>query len=148
MELYASSSLLIGNLILAHALGGLPPFKHTAWYFLWAVLGVRASGHRDLTAHEVARRNYEYAHAALNYWSGRQYRQLFAVLPISWSWEEVAYMQVSYKPRILQIARWAERIPFLASLIRTYWTRVLVFRKDISPAVAHSSLTSLEAAAD
>jgi SAM-dependent methyltransferase len=125
-------------------LGGLRPFKSTAWYFLWAALGVRAHEHRRFTAREVAERNRDYAHAALNYWSCRQYRQFLCTLPISWSWEEVAYMQVSYKPRIQQIARFAQRIPLLASLIRTYWSRVLVFRKALADVKWPSSLVSPE----
>jgi hypothetical protein len=38
-------------------------------------------------------------------------------------------MQASYKPRILQLARVAQRVPLLTSLIRTFHVRVLVFRK-------------------
>ena len=38
-------------------------------------------------------------------------------------------MQASYKPRILQLARVAQRVPLLTSLIRTCWVRVLMFRK-------------------
>ncbi len=110
-------------------LGGLRPFKRTSWYLLWAALGICNQYQHGLTAWEVARRNYEYAHTALNYWSSREYRHLFSTLPISWSWEELAYMQVSYKPRILQLARVAQRVPLLTSLIRTCWHRVLMFRK-------------------
>lgn len=105
-------------------LGGLRPFKRTPWYLLWAALKFR-----NRTARERARHYYEYANTKLNYWSSREYRRLFSTLPISWSWEEVAYMQASYKPRILQLARVAQRVPLLTSLIRTFSTRVLVFRK-------------------
>jgi hypothetical protein len=82
-----------------------------------------------MTAREVARRNYKYAHTQLNYWSCREYRRLFTTLPISWNWEEVAYMQASYKPHILLLACVAQRVPLLTSLIRTFATRVLMFRK-------------------
>jgi SAM-dependent methyltransferase len=116
-------------------LGGLQPFKRTPWYLLWAALGIRNQFQHGLTAREVARRNYEYANAQLNYWSCREYRRLFSTLPISWSWEELAYMQVSYKPRILQLARVAQRVPLLTSLIRTCVERVLMFRKTSSRAI-------------
>ncbi len=112
-------------------LGGLRPFKRTPWYLLWAALGIRNQYQHGLTAREVARRNYEYAHTGLNYWSSREYRHLFSTLPISWSWEELAYMQASYKPRILQLACVAQRVPLLTSLIRTCWARVLIFRKAL-----------------
>ena len=96
-----------------------------------------------MTAREVARRNYEYAHNGLNYLSCRQYRRLFSTLPISWSWEELAYMRASYKPRILQLARVAQRVPLLTSLIRTFWTRVLMFRKTLIVVEQYSSPTPL-----
>lgn len=110
-------------------LGGLRLFKRTLWYLLWAALGIRNQYQHGATTREVARRNYKYAHTELNYWSCREYQRLFSALPISWSWEEVAYMQASYKPRILQLARVAQQVPLLTSLIRTCWVRVLVFRK-------------------
>jgi len=110
-------------------LGGLQPFKRTSWYLLWATLGIRNEFQHGMSAREVTRRNYKYAHTQLNYWSCRQYRRLFATLPISWSWEELAYMQASYKPHILQLARVAQRVPLLISLIRTFATRVMMFHK-------------------
>jgi SAM-dependent methyltransferase len=110
-------------------LGGLRPFKRTSWYLPWAALQVRKRRHTGRTVRELARFDYKYAHTKLNYWSCRMYRRLFSTLPISWSWEELAYMQASYKPRILQLARLAERVPLLTSLIRTFHVRVLMFRK-------------------
>lgn len=110
-------------------LGGLPLFKRTSWYLLWGALGIRNQFQHGLSAYVVARRNYEYARTKLNYWSCREYRHLCSTLSISWSWEEVAYMQTSYKPRILQLARVAERVPLLTSLIRAFYQRVLMFRK-------------------
>ena len=124
-------------------LGGLRPFKRTSWYLIWAALGIRNQYQHGLTAREVARRNCKYAHTALNYLSCRQYRRLFSTLPISWSWEELAYMQASYKPRILQLARVAQRVPLLTSLIRTCWTRVLMFRKTLIVVEQYSSPTPM-----
>jgi SAM-dependent methyltransferase len=120
-------------------LGGLRPFKRLSWYLLWAALGIRNQYQHGLTACEVAQRNYEYAHTGLNYWSCRQYQRLFSTLPIGWSWEEVAYMQASYKPRILQLARVVQRVSLLTSLIRTCWTRVLMFRKTLIVAERYGS---------
>jgi SAM-dependent methyltransferase len=122
-------------------LGGLRPFKRTSWYLLWAALGIRNQYQHGLTARETARRNYEYAHTALNFWSSREYRRLFSTLPISWSWEELVYMQQSYKPRILQLARVAQRVPLSLSLIRTFWHRVLMFRRASMMVESYSSPT-------
>jgi SAM-dependent methyltransferase len=106
-------------------LGGLRLFKRYPYYLLWAILGIRNEFQHGLSAGEVARRNYRYAHAELNYWSCRQYRRLLRTLPITWSWEEIAYMEASYKPRIRQLAHVARQVPLVTSLIRTVWTRVL-----------------------
>lgn len=126
-------------------LGGLRPFKRTAWYFLWAAVGVRAREHRGLAVRDLAHRNHHYAHAALNYWSCRQYQQFLGTLPVSWSWEEPAYMQMSYKPYVQRLARLAQQIPLFASLIRACWSRVLVFRKDVTTVEWHGSRTSPKA---
>jgi SAM-dependent methyltransferase len=111
-------------------LGGLRPFKRTSWYLLWGALGIRNQFQHGLSALGVARRNYEYAHTSLNYWSCREYGDLCRTLPISWSWEDVAYMSASDKPHILRLARLAQSMPLVASLIRTFSQRVLMIRKE------------------
>jgi SAM-dependent methyltransferase len=111
-------------------LGGLRLFKRYPYYWAWASLGVRNQFQQGLKAREVARRNYEYAHTGLNYWNCQQYRRLFRTLPITWSWEELRYMEASYKPRIQQLARIARRVPLVTSLIRTVWVRVLFLVKQ------------------
>jgi len=112
-------------------LGGLQPFKRYPYYLLWAILGIRNEFQQGLSAGEVAHRNYQYAHAALNYWSSRQYRRLFRTLSVTWSWEEVAYMEASYKPRIRQLAKIARHVPLVTSFIRTVWHRVLFLVKSL-----------------
>ena len=109
--------------------GGLDPCKRYSYYLLWAWLGIRNEFQRSLTPAEVARRNTEYASTSLHYLSCRQYRRLFRGLSFQWSWEEVAYMQLSYKLQIQQLARVSRRVPLLGRTIRTFWTRVLFLRK-------------------
>lgn len=110
-------------------LGGLQILKHYPYYFLWALLGVRNEFQAGRAATRVAQRNLEYARKELNYWSSRQYRALFRELPISWSWEEVMYMEKSYKPHIRTLAKLARKVPLITSLIRTFHVRVLFLRK-------------------
>jgi SAM-dependent methyltransferase len=109
--------------------GGLQIFKHYPYYLLWAMLGVRNEFQRGRSAEWVARRNFEYAQKELNYWSSRQYRRLFRTLPITWSWEEVTYMEKSDKPHIRRLAYLSSILPPLRSLIRTFSARVLYLRK-------------------
>ena len=111
-------------------LGGLNPFKRRGWYAIWAYAGIRNEYQQGLPAAEVTRLNFEFAHKGLCYWSSRQYRQLFNEIQwANWSWEDLIYMQQSYKPRILQLARVSERLPIILTLIRTFWHRVLLTRK-------------------
>jgi SAM-dependent methyltransferase len=110
-------------------LGGFKPFKHYAWYYLWALLGVRNSYQRRRPAATVARENLTYARECLNYLSCRQYRRLFGSLPFLYSWEELAYMQASYKPQMQRAATVAKHMPILTSFIRTFVERVLFLRR-------------------
>jgi SAM-dependent methyltransferase len=111
-------------------LGGLRPFKRYPYYLLWGILGIRNEFQHGLSPREVARRNYHYAHTDLNYWSSKQYRHLFCTLPIEWSWEELTYMEASYKPHIRRLAQVARQIPLVTSLIRTFWHRMLFLVKS------------------
>ena len=112
--------------------GGIGPCKRYGYYLVWAWMGIRNKYQRGLAPAEVARRNTEYSKTSLYYLSCRQYRHLLRSLPFQWSWEEVAYMQLSYKPRIQQLAGVAQRVPLLAQGIRTFWTRVLFLHKPIA----------------
>jgi SAM-dependent methyltransferase len=109
--------------------GGLEIFKRYPYYLLWAILGVRNEFQHGRSARDVARRNYDYAQKDLNYWSSRQYRRLFQTLPITWSWEEVAYMEASYKPGIRRLAKLAHWVPLVTIMIRTFWARMLFLVK-------------------
>ena len=110
-------------------LGGFEPFKSYAWYYLWARLGVRNQYQRGKSAEEVAVQNLAYARESLHYLSCRQYRRLLERLQFQVSWEELAYMQTSYKPHIQQWASAASAVPLLTILIRTFVERVMLLRK-------------------
>lgn len=112
--------------------GRLQLLKRYTYYMLWAILGIRNEFQQGLSAREVAARNYHYSHTGLKYWSSRQYRQLFNTLPITWSWEEVAYMEPSYKPRIKRLAHLARRVPLIPAGIRILWVRILFLVKSAS----------------
>lgn len=110
-------------------LGGFKPFKQFAWYYLWALLGVRNRYQRGKVAQDVAQWNLTYATENLNYLSCREYALLLRQWPWTVSWEELAYLQTSYRPRIQQLATVAAAVPFLVSLIRTFVERVLFLQK-------------------
>ena len=112
--------------------GGFQLFKRYPYYLLWAILGIRNEYQQGLSARETARRNHDYSRTALNYWSSWKFRQLFSTLPITWSWEEVSYMEASYKPRIQQLARAARRVALVTTIIRTFHTRVLFLVKTVN----------------
>jgi SAM-dependent methyltransferase len=110
-------------------LGGLRPFKCYAYFYIWALLGVRNPYQQHLSAAETAKENVKYSRDCLNYLSCRQYHYLLSKIPFRYSWEEVAYMQVSHKPHIQKIARVAERLPVVSSIIRTFIERVLFIQR-------------------
>ncbi|UVT15968.1 MAG: class I SAM-dependent methyltransferase [Nitrospira sp.] len=110
-------------------LGGLIPFKRYAWYYFWALLGIRSPYQRGKSASYVAQWNLKYATECLNYLSCRQYAKLLQQFSWTMSWEELAYMQTSYKPRIRQIGQLAAVVPFMVSLIRTFRERVMFLQK-------------------
>lgn len=108
-------------------LGGL--IKSYAYYYVWAMLGVRNPYQRGLSAKEVAKRNITYARESLKYVSCREYQRMMAAITFRQSWEELTYMQTSYKPRVQQMATAAETFPLLLSLLRTFIQRVLFLQK-------------------
>jgi len=108
-------------------LGGLNPFKERWWFYLWARLGVRNHWQKakGTSAEVVAAENAHYARTCLNYLSCRQYRRLLSRIGFSHTWEESLYMAQSSRPQIRALAK----VPFAASLIRTFVQRALLLRK-------------------
>ena len=109
-------------------LGGFKPFKRYAWFYWWALVGVRSPWQHGWKPAKVAAWNLQYSRESLCYLSCRQYRRLLT--PV-WSlrWEELAYMQTSYKPQIQRLARLAKALPIITSLIRTFHERTLWLQK-------------------
>ena len=110
-------------------LGGFEPFKQYEWYYLWALLGIRSRYQKGKSVREVAQWNLRYSRESLKYLSCRQYGKLFSTIPFHHSWEELRYMQTSYKPHIQRLGNVAARFPILVSLIRTFRERALFLQK-------------------
>lgn len=110
-------------------LGGFEPFKRYSWYYLWALLGIRNRYQHGKPARKVAQLNLCYAKESLKYLSCRQYQKLLSAIPFRHSWEELSYMQTSYKSSIQRLGKIAARLPILVSFIRTFVERVLFLQK-------------------
>ncbi|GKS58330.1 hypothetical protein YTPLAS18_18570 [Nitrospira sp.] len=110
-------------------LGGFEPFKRRGWYYLWALLGIRNRYQHGRPSRDIVEWNMRYAKEGLKYLSCRQYRKLFSIIPFRHSWEELTYMQRSYKPRIQRLGALAARLPLLTRVIRTFVERVLFLQK-------------------
>lgn len=108
-------------------LGGLIKSYH--YYYFWAKMGIRTKYQEGLSARAVATKNINYARTCLNYLSCRQYGKMMAEIPFSYGWEELAYMQASYKPNVRRLAALSEKCPLILSLIRSFNTRVLFLQK-------------------
>jgi SAM-dependent methyltransferase len=107
--------------------GGL--IKSMSYYYLWALLGIRTEWQRGLPAKEAARRNTVYARESLNYLSCGEYERLMSQIPFDYSWEDLAYMQASYKPRVQKLAAISAKFPAVLRLIRLCVQRVLFLQK-------------------
>jgi len=110
-------------------LGGLTPFKRYTWYYLWALLGVRSPYQHAKSVRSIAAGNLTYARNHLKYLSCWAYQRLMTRVGFQWSWEDLAYLQTSYKPNIQQVGKVAATFPIVLSLIRTLRQRVLFLQK-------------------
>jgi len=107
--------------------GGL--IKSMSYYYFWALCGIRTEWQRGLSAKDTARRNAMYARESLNYLSCGEYERLMSRIPFQYSWEDLAYMKTSYKPRVQKLAAISEKVPFMLPLIRHCVQRVLFLEK-------------------
>ena len=103
--------------------------KTYSYYFFWALMGIRNNWQSGLSVREVARCNNSYAKKYLNYLSCREYQKMMPEIQFKYSWEELAYMRTSYKPKIQKLAAISEKIPLILSLIRMFSQRVLYLQK-------------------
>lgn len=107
--------------------GGL--IKSYSYYYFWALLGIRNKWQRGLSAQEVAKFNIKYAGESLNYLSCREYQRMMSKIAFKYSWEDLAYMQTSNKPKIRNMAIISKKFPLILSLIRLSFQRVLFLQK-------------------
>jgi len=108
--------------------GGL--IRSYPYYYLWALLGIRHKWQKGLSAKETAIGNLKYAKECLNYLSCREYEKMMSKIPFRYSWEDLAYMEASYKPRIRQLAALSKKVPVVPALIRLFVQRVLYLQKE------------------
>jgi len=108
--------------------GGL--IKSYAYYYFWALLGIRHKWQKGLSVKETAAGNLKYARECLNYLSCREYEKMMSKIPFRYSWEDLAYMEASYKPRIRQLAAISQKVPLVPALIRLFVQRVLFLQKE------------------
>ena len=108
--------------------GGL--IRSYPYYYLWALLGIRHKWQKGLSAKETAVGNFKYAKECLNYLSCREYEKMMSKIPFRYSWEDLAYMEASYKPRIRQLAALSKKVPVVPALIRLFVQRVLYLQKE------------------
>jgi SAM-dependent methyltransferase len=108
-------------------LGGL--IKSYPYYYFWAALGIRTKWQKGLSAEETARRNLKYSKESLNYLSCREYEILMSKISFLYSWEDLAYMKTSHKPRIQTLAAICDRVPLIPAIIRLLVQRVLFLQK-------------------
>jgi hypothetical protein len=92
-------------------------------------MGIRNNWQKGLSAEEVAKRNFNYARECLNYLGCREYQNMMSEIQFKYSWEDLAYMKTSYKPKIQKLGAICEKLPFTLELIRLFHQRVLFLQK-------------------
>lgn len=105
------------------------------WLWVWAVLGVRNSFQAGRAAKDVVDANINYCRSGLCYPS-------FHELELAWStpFDEIAFVEDSFidaSMDISRVSRWAKRLiqmPFGLDLYRFFHTRVVLARKNATPA--------------
>lgn len=97
------------------------------WFRLWAALGIRHQFQRGTTIAEAAEFNAKFHREGINYVSTRHYRKLWRSLGYQTRFVERHYMATSDKPAIRRLAPFAA-VPGIASLIRTFWVRIVALR--------------------
>ena len=107
--------------------GGL--IKSYSYYFLWALVGIRSNWQIGLSAKETATRNLKYARESLNYLSCREYEVMMSEISFKYSWEDLAYMKTSFRPKTQKVATVSERFPIILRLFRLFVQRVLFLQK-------------------
>jgi len=107
--------------------GGL--VKSYYYYYFWALLGIRNKWQTGLSAKDAAGRNIKYARECLNYLSCREYQRMMSEIPFRYSWEDLAYMKTSYKPKIQTVATVSEKFPLILTFMRLFVQRVLFHQR-------------------
>lgn len=107
-------------------------FRPRWWLWLWALLGVRNSYQRGLSARAVVDRNAHFLAHGTNYPPARQIRHEFEKCFSKVAFVEHAFLPHSQRPRFLA------KVPFGAALYGALWSRCLYGVRDPAEARARA----------
>lgn len=122
-------------------LGGL--IQNHWWLTLWALLGIRNSFQRDKSFREVAELNFKYLRDRTNYLSKSEIIATVSAYFDNLTFAERHMIKHSYG-RARYIYPLVERAPFIASLYRTFYCRVIFFEKPTPAEGVKASLSEKE----
>jgi SAM-dependent methyltransferase len=109
-------------------LGGV--LRHSAWLWLWALLGVRNEFQRGMGAAATVADNRRYLDEHLFYWTGPQLRSMLDVAFDEHRFNELGYLEHSRGRAHRWLLGPARACPPIAPLLRTFHVREILVRKS------------------
>ncbi len=103
-------------------------FRSEAYFYFWALMGIRNGFQKGLSARETARRNHVYGQTGINYPSGREIDRLLNAIFDHIDDAEFAFL--AHSPgRSKLLYRPVRLVPWLVHLFRFFHTRVILLHK-------------------
>lgn len=103
-------------------------FRSEAYFYFWALMGIRKVSQKGLSARETARGNHVYGQKGINYLSGGEIDRMLNAIFDRVDYAEVAFLRHS-PGRSQLLYRPVRRVPWLVHLFRFFHTRVILLHK-------------------
>ncbi|SFC96622.1 Methyltransferase domain-containing protein [Thiohalospira halophila DSM 15071] len=100
-------------------------FRPSWWMLFWTWAGFRKSSQKFQPVHEVALKNRGYLDGNTNYLSGREISSLFVRRFSAFGYAGKCWLNSSPNKRGRSLGRVSNKLPFLAWVYQTFWTRVV-----------------------
>ena len=108
-------------------------FRSEAYFYFWALMGIRNSFQKGLSARETARRNHAYGQTGINYPSGGEIDRMLKAIFDRVDYAEAAFLKHSLGRSRLLFGP-VRLFPWLVHLFRFFRTRVVLLHKTGTPA--------------
>jgi SAM-dependent methyltransferase len=105
-------------------------WQNRAWLAMWAYAGVRTGPQKGLAVKEIVERNHEYLTTRTNYLTQKELHRVFSQQFGEIIRAERQFLKHSYGGA-RRLASWAERFGWVARLYSSFYSRVILVRKQV-----------------